>query len=112
MASLDLVVVELRKAREQAAKEVNCLDAALSALGSLNGSFRGARPKRARKPMSASARRKIAAAQRARWANVKGQKIVEIAARKARTMSPAARRKIAAAQRARWAKSKKERRAA
>jgi len=109
MASLDLVVVELRKAREQAAKEVNCLDAALYALGSLKGSFRGARPTSKRKPMSASARRKIGAAQRARWAKVKGQKIVAIAAR---TMSPAARRKIAAAQRARWAKWKKERKAA
>jgi hypothetical protein len=44
--------------------------------------------------MSAAGRARIAAAQRARWAKVKGQKVVSIAAPK-RTMSPAARRRRA-----------------
>jgi|SRR6185437_3499411 len=57
--------------------------------------------------MSASARARIAAAQRARWAKVKGSsagKSTGGAGR--RKMSPAARAKIAAAARARWAKAK------
>jgi len=65
-------------------------------------------PKQRRK-MSASARRKIAAAQTARWARVKGikatngDKPVKV---KRRKMSPAARAKIAAVAKARWAKAK------
>jgi hypothetical protein len=51
--------------------------------------------------MSASARAKIAAAQRARWAKTRA---AGKPGRKKRTMSAAARAKIAAAQRARWAK--------
>jgi hypothetical protein len=56
--------------------------------------------------MSASGRARIAAAQRARWAKAKGQKVVSITTRK-RTMSAASRRKIVAAQKARWAKWRK-----
>ena len=51
--------------------------------------------------MSASARRKISAAAKARWAKVRG---TAKAAPKKRTMSLAGRRKIAAAAKARWAK--------
>lgn len=51
--------------------------------------------------MSASARARIAAAQKARWAKVRGE---GGAAR--RKMSAAARAKIAAAAKARWAKAK------
>src|SRR5205085_4598758 len=40
------IVGQLRKQRDRAENEVNRLDAALAALGSLNGSFRGIRPKR------------------------------------------------------------------
>src|SRR6267142_2600861 len=70
-----------------------------------NGSFRKRR-------MSAAGRARIAAAQRARWAKVKGRKILSIAAHEGRTMSPAARRKIAAAQKARWAKWRKAQKSA
>jgi hypothetical protein len=58
---------------------------------------------------------KIAAAQRARWARVNGQKVIPIAKGSKpakRTMSASARRKIAAAQRARWAKFKQGKKAA
>jgi hypothetical protein len=62
---------------------------------------------RVRRKMSASARAKIAAAQRARWARQKkGQKGAAPAVKGRRKMSPAARAKIAAAARARWAKAK------
>lgn len=58
---------------------------------------------------SAAARAKMAAAQKARWAKMKGGASADTpkASKKKRTMSPEARAKIAAAQRARWAKAKR-----
>jgi hypothetical protein len=56
---------------------------------------------------SAAARARMAAAQRARWARVKGKKATPKAAnKKDRRSSPAVRAKLAAAARARWAKVK------
>src|SRR5271169_343425 len=105
MANLAGVVQQLRKERDQAARTVQQLDAALAALnGGSYGKQRGARSR-----MSAAARARIAAAQRARWAKVRrngGQKQNVARKPKKRTMSAAARRKIAAAQRLRWAKVK------
>lgn len=57
-----------------------------------------------RRKMSASARAKIAAAQRARWARQKGA--ANPAPKTRRKMSASARGKIAAAARARWARAK------
>jgi len=59
--------------------------------------------KRGRRRMSASARRKIGLAQKARWAKVKGIEGAPVA-RKRRRMSAAGRARIAAAAKARWAK--------
>ncbi len=105
MANLAGVVQQLRKERDQAARTVEQLDAALAAL---NGDSYGSRTGIRRK-ISVAGRARIAAAQRARWAKVRGtgerkQNVVSMPKKK--TMSPAARRKIAAAQRARWAKVK------
>ena len=63
-------------------------------LGSAPGTGKVGRPRRG---MSLAARRKIAAAQKKRWAKVKKPK---------RTMSEAGRAKIAAAARLRWKKAK------
>ena len=82
------------------AVQLERLNKALSALTGASNTRRG-------KAISAEGRARIAAAQRARWAKVKGQKVVAITARKTRTISLSARRRIAAAQRARWAKWKK-----
>jgi hypothetical protein len=112
MANLDAIVQQLKREREQAAKTVQKLDAALSALSSSSSAVSQKRGSR----LSPAARARIAAAQRARWAKVranKGQKrspaqkqnVVPIS-KKRPTLSPAARKKIAAAQRARWAKIK------
>lgn len=112
MANLGMIVQQLKREREQAAKAIQQLDAALSALSS--SSFGGSQNRGSR--LSTAARARIAAAQRARWAKVRasngqkrktGQKqnVVSIA-RKRPPLSAAARRKIAAAQRARWAKVK------
>ena len=59
-----------------------------------------------RRTMSASARARIGAAQKARWAKVKGRGAAKAAPSGKRRMSPAARAKIAAAAKARWAKAK------
>jgi hypothetical protein len=65
-----------------------------------------AAPKKKRK-MSAAGRRKIAAAQKARWAKAKGTKSAAASAKKPkRQMSAAARAKISAAAKARWTKIK------
>ena len=55
-----------------------------------------------RHPLSPAARRRIAAAQRKRWAAIKGKAPAKDGKAK-RTMSAAARKKIAAAQKKRWA---------
>jgi hypothetical protein len=99
------VVQQLNRERDQAAKTVKQLDAALAALN--GGSF--GRRTGTRRKISAAGRARIAAAQRARWAKARGtgkQKKNVVAMPKKKTMSAAARRKIAAAQRARWAKLK------
>jgi hypothetical protein len=109
MANLAGVVQQLRRERDQAARVVERLDAALAAL---NGGSYGKRAA-TRGRMSAAGRARIAAAQRARWAKVRrnaGQKQNVVSMPKKKTMSAAARKKIAAAQRARWAKVKAARR--
>jgi len=93
------IVSELRAERTSLVSQLRHVDAALSVLGKLNGGSSYTKPK---KIFSASTRRKLSLAQKARWAKVNGQ-----AHTPKRTMSASARRKIAAAQRARWAKLKK-----
>jgi glycine/D-amino acid oxidase-like deaminating enzyme len=78
MANLANVVQQLKQERGQAQRRIEQLDEALKALGSLGG-LRG-RVGRAqtlgkkRRTMSAAARKRIAAAQRARWAKWKAAK--------------------------------------
>jgi hypothetical protein len=103
--------------------ELNRIDHALVVLVGLGGS---SRPRRGRPPkaqssqatpgkrtMSASARAKISAAQKARWAKQKGKPTPTKAAATAKKatarkpMSPAARKKLSALAKARWAAAKK-----
>jgi hypothetical protein len=80
-----------------------------SELNSILGGGEVSSGKRGPKKMSASARRKIAAAQTARWAKVhkaQGTNGAEPVKGKRKKMSPAARAKIAAVAKARWAKAK------
>ena len=101
------IVSQLREERTNLVSSLKHIDAALSVLARLNG---GKSHAGLRGTMSASGRRRIAAAQRARWAKVKAQNVIPIAKNPKpakRTMSASARRKIAAAQRARWAKVKR-----
>ena len=95
LKGLASIVSELRAERTNLVNQLRHVDAALSVLGKLNaGSYT-----KPRCTLSASARKRISLAQKARWAKAKGH-----APNPKRTISAAGRRKIAAAQRARWAK--------
>ena len=88
----------------QAATIKEQIDSLQSELGRLLGSsISSASGKRT---MSAAARAKIAATQKARWAKLNGKKAGKPVKSGKRTMSAAARAKIAAAAKARWAKAK------
>jgi len=101
LKGLQSVVSQLKEQRTNFVNQLRHVHAALAVLRKVDGVHSYTKPRRT---LSASARKKISAAQRARWAKVKGQQKVVPIARPKRTMSPSARRKIAAAQRARWAK--------
>jgi hypothetical protein len=94
------VISELQKERKRLEDELHRVAAALTAFG--NVYLHGSRPTPKKRTLSAAGRKRIAAAQRARWAKIKGHKVVSISSRKG--MSPAARKRIVAAQKARWAK--------
>jgi hypothetical protein len=103
MGNLSGVVEDLKKELKRAQHDVERFTAALAALG-ISGS-------NGRRTLSASARKRISRAQKARWAKARnGSKPAAAkttgSAPAKRTMSASARRKIAAAQRKRWAKLK------
>jgi len=105
----DLTITQLKRAvtiKEELSKLGNELRSIF------DGSNRSGTPSRKRRTMSASAKQKIATAQKARWAKAREESQPMALAKTAgsapakRTMSASARRRIAAAQRARWAKWK------
>jgi hypothetical protein len=79
MSNLTKVVQRLKKERDQAQKRVEQLDEALKALTGLGARGAARRHSTAktsgkRRTLSAAARKRIAAAQRARWAKLKAAK--------------------------------------
>jgi hypothetical protein len=67
------VIRQLSKERARLAKEVQRMTAALTAFGKVYSN--GTRPKtRKRRKISAAGRKRIAAAQRARWAKIRAKK--------------------------------------
>ena len=76
MATLAWVVKQLREERKRVHKELVRLDEAISAIGRLAGgaSVTGGRKARARRKLSAAARRRISQAQKARWAKLRQEK--------------------------------------
>lgn len=102
MTKLDRVVQMLKVEHDRLSNEMKAIGAALSAFGA---TYRNGTAPRGK--ISAAGRVRIAAAQRARWAKVRGTISSGLAMPKKRTMSSAARKRIAAAQRARWAKVKR-----
>jgi hypothetical protein len=111
MGNLANALQELRAERREAQSQVEKLDQAISVIESLNGSGTSRQANQPIRIISAASRRKMAQAQRARWARARKESEPVVAEAKTtgsapakRTMSAAARRKIAAFQRERWAK--------
>lgn len=100
MANLTSVLNQLQQECTRLGSQIESLNNAISALKGVGNKRIG------RSTMSAAGRARISAAQRARWAKLKGKKVVAISAAK-RTMSTKARKRIAAAQKARWTKWRK-----
>jgi hypothetical protein len=98
LKGLASIVSELKVERTNLANQLRHVDAALTVLGKMNGGTSYTRPERT---LSASARKRMSLAQKARWAKANGQ-----APKPKRMISAGGRRRIAAAQRARWAKAK------
>jgi hypothetical protein len=115
---LNLTVAQLKKAAALKEK-IEALHSELSAIlgGEASDSNVASATERGRPAgkggMSAAGKKRIAEAQKARWAKINAAKAkaspskdskVEAPAKKKRTMSPEAKAKIAEAQKARWAK--------
>lgn len=107
MANLQNALQQLKEERNQAERQVARLSEAISAIEGIVGRSSG-NGRRGGRVVSALARQRMAAAQRARWARLRGgssaSSTTGTGTRKRRTLSAAARNKIAAAQRARWAR--------
>src|SRR2546428_4102854 len=73
------IIALLKAERDKVARQLNGLNAALAAFA---GTYK--RSSRPRRQMSAAARARISAAQKARWAKAKGRKVVPIRAGKRR----------------------------
>jgi hypothetical protein len=72
MGNVSSIVRQLKKERDRVEQQLSGLNAALAAFA---GVYRGAaKPGRKRRKMSVAARKKIAAAQRARWAKIRAKK--------------------------------------
>jgi phosphopantothenoylcysteine synthetase/decarboxylase len=119
MSNLENALQELREKRSRAQVEIEKLDQIISGIESLNTTGALHKPSQPIRIISAASRRKMALAQRARWASVRKQSQPAAAVAKAtgsppakRTMSAASRKKIAAALRARWAKIRAVKKAA
>jgi hypothetical protein len=99
MTNLTSALKQLEQERKRLSSRLVQLNKAVSALTAASGTRRGT--------ISSAGRARIAAAQRARWANAKGRNVVAIASRKRRRTSAAAIARIRAAQKARWAEWRK-----
>lgn len=112
MSNLQNALRELREKRRRAQMEIEKLDQVISGIESLSGTATSHKATQPTRVVSAASRRKMAQAQKARWASIRKQSQSVATGKTAtsspakRTMSASARKKIAAAQKARWAKVK------
>jgi hypothetical protein len=76
MAQLTAVLEDLKQERTRLNRELKQLDSAINAIGKVvNNGFKGdAHQRRGSRKMSVAARKRIAAAQRARWAKLRASK--------------------------------------
>jgi hypothetical protein len=71
MARLSGIVKQLKKERDRVERHLSGLNAAISAF---TGVYAGSKPTRKKRTISAAGRKRIAAAQRARWAKLRAKK--------------------------------------
>ena len=71
MGAMSKLVKQLKKERDNVQKQLSGLNAALAAFA---GAYAGTKPARKKRTISAAGRKRIAAAQRARWAKLKKSK--------------------------------------
>ena len=99
MSNLKNALQQIREERKQAQLRVGMLDEVIQGLVGLNGSAPSGNGARRSHTLSASGRKRISLAQKARWAKARAQ-----TPKAKRRISAAGRKRIAAAQRARWAR--------
>jgi hypothetical protein len=71
MATISTLVKQLKKERDSVERQLSGLNAALAAFV---GVYAGSKPTRKKQTISAAGRKRIAAAQRARWAKIRAKK--------------------------------------
>ena len=98
LKGLSSFMSQLKAKRIALLNELHHIDESLAVLGKFTAASYAASHGTKPRHMSASARRRISLAQKARWASAKGQ-----VPKPKRKMSVAGRKRIAAASRARWA---------
>jgi hypothetical protein len=100
-----LTVKQLKQAL-RLRKKIEVLEVKMNQVtgGAIPTSYNGSRKRR--RKMSASARAKIGAAQKLRWAKRKGEKVEKSVGKTRRKMSAAAKARISAAAKKRWAKAR------
>src|SRR2546425_4391536 len=92
------IIALIKAERDKVARQLSGLDNAIRALSGLNSTRVSHGPRK----MSAAARARISASQKARWARTPGQKVVSIAPK--RHISAAGLANIRKATKARWRK--------
>jgi hypothetical protein len=111
MANLSGALQQLREEYKREFSRLERLDEAILLIEGLSGlgSSPSVRAVPGRRTMSPAERKRIAEAQRARWAKVRGKASgTKGNGSRKRTLSPSARRRIATAQKERWAKFRAE----
>jgi hypothetical protein len=71
MANVSSIIGQLKQERDRVERQLTGLNAAIRAFGRVYG---GGKPSRKRRKMSLGARKKIAAAQRERWAKFRAKR--------------------------------------
>src|SRR5438552_17542737 len=94
------IIALLKAERDKAAQQANALDTAIRTLSGLSSTRVSHGPGK----MSAAARARISASQKARWARTRGQKVAFSIAPKRRRTSPAGPARLIPATRTSWAR--------
>ena len=111
LSHMNILELTINQHKRAAAIKEQIEDLSKELRGIFAGSGKSGAAAKKKRTMSASVKRKIAAAQRARWAKVQGNKpatpsVKAVAKAKKKTMSPAVKAKLSAKLKAYWAAKK------